>query len=83
MVSTEQGWLRLAPALGSASVLDYLYSKTDFNPAVLQVITHNRRKRAELNYLLLGGVQNWLYRRIGSQEALVAQLCPTLGNPMD
>ena len=83
MVSTEREWLRLAPALGSASVLDHLYSKSDFNPAVLQVITHDRRQTAELNYLLLGGVQSWLYRRIGSKKVLVAQLCPTLGNPMD
>ena len=72
MVSTEPGWLRLAPALRSASVLDHLYSKSDFNHAVLQVITHNRRQTAELNYLLLGGVQSWLYRIIGSKEVFVA-----------
>ena len=63
--------------------LDHLYPKSDFNHAVSQVLTHNRRPRTELNYLLLRGVQSWLYRRIGRKEVLVTQLPPTLGNPMD
>ena len=75
MVSTEQGWLRLAPDLGSASVLDYLYSKTDFNPAVLQVITHNRRKRAELVFSLDGQQHEMTgWRQVSLARALRGKL---------